>query len=162
MKKSKGRHQHPILVAVDFSDDSEAALLWAIRHADNMKAGIALLHVVHEPGDQPGFYKKDDKDLMRPLADIARKMMRKFLKSVGKKAPKNKALRRLDSLQVSGVPAKRIVEVAEKLNARLIVVGTQGRSEIASLIIGSTAEQVVRLSPIPVVTVKSAQKKKKK
>ena len=154
MKKRKRSHRQPILVATDFSKSSEAALSWAVRHADNMKVGITLLHVIHEPGDHPGFYKKEGKDVMRPLADIANKMMRKFLKSIPKKTSKFKAFRRLETILVEGVPSSRIIEVAKKLEARLIVIGATGRAELADMLIGSTAEKVVHHSPIPVVTVK--------
>jgi nucleotide-binding universal stress UspA family protein len=162
MKKKKSRHRQPILVATDFSKGSEAALSWAVQHADSMKAGVTLLHVIHEPADQPGFYKKENKDVMRPLADIANRMMRKFLKGISKKTSKYKAFRRLETILVEGIPSTRIIEVANNLEARLVVLGTKGRAELADILIGSTAEKVVHHSPIPVVTIKDDQIKMKK
>ena len=60
----------PILVAVDFSDDSHAALSWACRLATAMKARVIVLHVVHDPANAPGYYKRDEKDLVLPMEDI--------------------------------------------------------------------------------------------
>ena len=49
----------------------------------------------------------------------------------------------------------RILEVAEKLEAIMIVVGSQGRTGLPHLLLGSKAERVAQLSPIPVTIVKS-------
>jgi nucleotide-binding universal stress UspA family protein len=48
------------------------------------------------------------------------------------------------------------VSTATETGADLIVVGTQGRRGVTHLLLGSVAEKVVRLSPVPVVTVPTA------
>jgi nucleotide-binding universal stress UspA family protein len=53
-----------------------------------------------------------------------------------------------------GRPSDAIVEIAVKSKASLIVLGTHGRNALEKLLIGSTAERVVRLSPVPVLTVR--------
>jgi nucleotide-binding universal stress UspA family protein len=45
--------------------------------------------------------------------------------------------------------------VAREINANLIVLGTHGRTGLARLLMGSTAEQVVRKASCPVLTVKT-------
>ena len=55
---------------------------------------------------------------------------------------------------VSGLPAPRILEVAETSNVSHIVMGSKGRTGLAHLLIGSKAEQVVRLAKVPVTIVK--------
>ena len=47
-----------ILVPVDFSEHSEAALFEASRYAQAMNASLVVLHVVHDPGEMPGYYSK--------------------------------------------------------------------------------------------------------
>ncbi len=54
-----------------------------------------------------------------------------------------------------GNPAEEIVKIAEKENANMIAVGTRGRSKIKTILLGSVAESVVRLSKIPVLVVKN-------
>lgn len=61
----------PILVAVDFSSDSEAALIWALKHAALISAPIIALHVIHDPAETPGFYNKPGHSALLPLEDVA-------------------------------------------------------------------------------------------
>ena len=56
---------------------------------------------------------------------------------------------------MTGLPVTRILETAENIDARMIVMGSQGLTGLAHLLIGSKAEQVVRLSKIPVTIVKN-------
>ena len=59
-----------------------------------------------------------------------------------------------DVMAVDGnSPAARIVEVAGRIEADLIVLGTHGRSGFERLLLGSVTEKVVRTSKVPVVTV---------
>lgn len=51
-----------------------------------------------------------------------------------------------------GDPAHEIIDLARELKADLVIMGTHGRTGLARALIGSTAEKVVRLSPVPVLT----------
>ena len=53
-----------------------------------------------------------------------------------------------------GSPRLAIVDAAVELKCQLIVMGTDGRSGIAHLLLGSVAEYVVRYSKVPVLTVR--------
>ena len=53
-----------------------------------------------------------------------------------------------------GSPAAEIIAAARDLRADLVCVGTHGRTGLAHLFLGSTAEKVVRESPCPVLTVR--------
>jgi nucleotide-binding universal stress UspA family protein len=53
-----------------------------------------------------------------------------------------------------GRPSDAIIDAAKKAKASLVVLGTHGRNAFEKLLIGSTAERVVRLSPVPVLTVR--------
>ena len=75
----------PILVAADFSPDSEAALVWACDYAGCVGADLVVLHVVHDPADAPGYYRKSEEDLLRPQEDVALGMMDRFLEKAAKK-----------------------------------------------------------------------------
>ena len=58
---------------------------------------------------------------------------------------------------VHGHPANEAITFARKVNADLIVLSTHGRTGIQHLILGSVAEKVVRLSPVPVLTVRPGE-----
>jgi nucleotide-binding universal stress UspA family protein len=147
--------QGPILVAADFSDNSMTAVIWAIDIAIALNASVVLIHIVHDRAEGPGYYRHDKQDAMRPMEDIAGKMMQKFLKSLSDKSPNYESFKDLETRIVTGLPVTRILETAENIDAKLIVMGSQGLTGLAHLLIGSKAEQVVRLSNIPVTIVKN-------
>jgi nucleotide-binding universal stress UspA family protein len=147
--------KQPILVPVDFSPHSEAALLKACELAKCMKLPLLVLHVVHDPGEMPGYYARiaKKKQLMR-IEDIAREMFDDFIASVVKKHPKIAELKAVETMLVLGLPVTRILHVVEKTDATMVVMGSQGRTGLERMMLGSKAEQVVRLCPVPVMIVK--------
>ena len=155
-KKDKHR---PILVPVDFSTYSEAALLCAAELAQMLGSPVVVLHVVHDPGDAPGYYsvKGRDKQLER-LEDVAAEMLEEFLQKVRDEHPGLSALQNVSTTLVTGLPVNRILETAKNNHARMIVMGSQGRTGLAHMMLGSKAEQVVRLSPVPVTIVKDSDR----
>lgn len=151
----------PILVAIDLSQHSEQALLWAARAARGFRVPLVVLHVVHDPGEAPGYYqhvKKHEKHLHR-IEELASEMMDEFLAEMSEKYPK--LLGDLSHRLVVGLPINRILEVAEDVDAQLIVMGSHGRTGLPHLLLGSKAEKVAQLSPIPVTIVKADTKRKK-
>ena len=63
-------------------------------------------------------------------------------------------LDRVERMLVEGVPTQRIGEVADELDARMIVMGSHGHRGLVHVLLGSTAERVARMSSIPVLIVK--------
>ena len=151
----------PILVAVDFSDDARAAVLLACQFADCMASRLMMLHVVHDPASQPGFYRTEKQDQMQTMQEVASSMMAGFLSEMIKDHPGLDVLKSAKSLLVDGLPPGRIVEIADLHNARLIVIGSRGMTGLPHLMLGSVAERVVELSSRPVVVVKAENRKVK-
>ncbi len=147
----------PFLVPVDFSPDSEAALMEACRLAERLQRPLMVLHVVHDPAEMPGYYAAaTDAGQLVHIEDAANELMERFLKECRKKYPDCGPLREAESVLVVGLPVTRILEMAEKADAEMIVMGSKGRTGLRHLMLGSKAEQVVRLSPRPVLIVKAA------
>ena len=145
----------PVLVAVDFSKDSETALVWASRYANLTGVALIVLHVVHDPGEAPGYYRRSEGDALRPMEDVAREMMDEFIERARKDHPGVAAVATMDTKLVRGIPASRILEAAKSANVGLIVMGSRGRTGLPHLLLGSKAERVVQLSTIPVTIVKA-------
>lgn len=143
-----------ILCAVDFSPDAEAALLWSCAQAKLSGSRLLLLHVIHDPAASPGFYQRPDEGWLRPLADVGREMLDGFLDRLRQQHPDEGHLKTLENRLVTGLPAGRIVEVANDIDAALIVVGSRGRTGLPHILLGSVAERVVQTAPMPVVVVK--------
>ncbi len=145
----------PVLVAVDFSPDSEAALRWACDYADKIGAPVEVLHVVHDPADAPGSYKPDNGDALQPMADVAERKLGGFLERVRSDDEDLPALQAAKSLCVQGLPAATILYVANAHGARLLVLGSRRRNGLSRFLHGSTAKQVAGQAQIPVTIVKA-------
>ena len=86
---SSSKDDRPILVPVDFSSDSEAALVYAADISALMHSPLLVLHVVHDPGEAPGYYAvKHRKKHLRKLEDVAADMLKNFMQEVGKTHPR--------------------------------------------------------------------------
>ncbi|MGB5627915.1 MAG: universal stress protein [Woeseiaceae bacterium] len=147
--------QDIILAPVDFSDHSEAALIQAAAFAEMMPATLIVLHVVHDPGEMPGYYAKlIKKKKVTRIQDIAAEAFDEFMDDVIDDHPGLDALREADRLMVTGLPVTRILELVEYLEPIMVVMGSQGRTGLKHLVIGSKAAQIVQLCPVPVTIVK--------
>ena len=154
IERSKGGDR-VILAPVDFSAHSEAALIYACELADTLPAAVMILHVVHDPGEMPGYYSKlIKKKRMSRIDDTAAEAFIDFMAKVIEAHPDLESLREAEQLMVVGLPVTRILEVAEKLDPTMVVVGSQGRTGMQQIIIGSKAAQIVQLCPYPVTVVK--------
>jgi len=153
------RKDESILVPVDFSEHSEAALLFAAELAQKLGYTILVLHVVHDLGEAPGYYSvKGRNKVLRRMEDVAKDMLDAFMSDMIRKHSAFSSLKSAATLLVVGLPVSRILEVAKKHHARMIIMGSQGRTGLSHVLLGSKAEQVMRLSPIPVTIVKKHNK----
>jgi nucleotide-binding universal stress UspA family protein len=151
-----------ILAPVDFSSCSEAALLFAAHFASCVQAPLLVLHVVHEPNNEPGFYQSKGHGaagMSRPIEDTARDMLAAFIAEVSGHVSAARALATAQMLLVSGLPGARIQEVAAQEDAALIVMGTHGRTGLSRLTVGSVAADVSRHSRVPVTIVKAVEER---
>jgi len=149
----------PILVAVDFSEYSAKALIWAAEMSERLSVPLLVLHVVHDPESAPGYYKhskKLKKHLVR-MEDAAAEMMEDFIHRLRVAHPEIPGLQSPKTNLVVGLPVTRILEVAKKIRAQMIVMGSQGRTGLSHLLLGSKAEKVAQLAPVPVTIVKDSE-----
>ncbi len=153
----KKKDVNTLLVPVDFTSYSEEALLFASKLAGKLKAQILVLHVIHDPAEAPGFYaqKWKKKKFLQTMEEAAEEMMEEFLKKMRHAYPDQVPIKKAIPLLVIGTPVKRIIEIAEKKQASMIIIGSHGRTGLSHVLIGSKAERVVQLSPIPVTVVKT-------
>jgi universal stress protein A len=154
------KNKSTLLAAVDFSSFSKEAVLFAGKLADDLNAGIIVLHVIHDPAEAPGFYaqKKKKKKYLQNIEDSAADMMEEFILDIQKENPEIKSLAEAETLLVIGTPVKRIIEVAKKKDVRMIILGSHGRTGFTHFLVGSKVNKVVQLSTIPVTVVKTIPK----
>jgi nucleotide-binding universal stress UspA family protein len=141
-----------ILHPTDFSANAREALIYALALAIEYKTPIHLLAVVNRAaieGDELLLGSVASSELETLGIRNAEERMGEMVDLVHKEAPGVSVSREV----IIGVPFVEIVKVARKKGAGLIVMGTHGRSGLAHLLIGSTAEKVVRHAPCPVLVV---------
>ncbi len=150
-----------LLVAVDFTPYSEEALIFASQLAEKLQSQLLVLHVIHDPAEAPGFYaqKAKEKKFLQSMEEAAEEMMEEFLAKMRNDHPDQLPIKKAVPLLVVGTPVTRILEIAEQKQASMIIIGSHGRTGLSHLLVGSKAERVVQLSPIPVTVVKGSTKK---
>jgi len=136
-----------ILVPTDFSEASKEALRRAVVLAGQYHGDVHLLHVM-----DPAVFFETDMIAISPLDEITdaiRTGAKKRLQEQAETVDFNITTHLLESV---GEPAGVICEFATSLPADLIVIGRQGEQGIIEhLLIGSTAERVVRHAPCSVL-----------
>ena len=151
----KNEKRGAILAVVDFSPISGAVVARAAELADALSKPLLVLHVVHDPGDAPGYYQvKGRKRVLRRSEEMAREMFDKFLVDCRGEFSKSKALRDAEDILVVGLPVTRMLEIVKRRQPWMVVMGSAGRTGLSHLMLGSKAEQMVRLCPVPVTIVK--------
>jgi nucleotide-binding universal stress UspA family protein len=138
-----------MLVPVDFSEFSNRAASYAINLSERFNAEITLLHVVtlfHEDVKEESLLKNYEKRIDRKLKDH--------------KSAANKKGVAVESVLLRGFSAAdKILEFIQENDFDLLVMGSHGRTGIKHLLHGSVSERVVRLSPIPVLTIHHSTRK---
>ncbi len=138
-----------ILVPVDFSAHSAGAVAAAKELAHRFHAGLLLLHVV-EVKTLPNFYGPG------VLVDVTPRLeqhSRAELETLAQEA-EGPAGVPCQTEVVVGIAATEIVRVAAERHAGLVVLPSLGHTGLDRLLLGSTAERVVRLAECPVLTLK--------
>jgi nucleotide-binding universal stress UspA family protein len=139
-----------ILVPVDGSEPSTNALRTAISLAKEVGARIRLVHVVDNTAYLTGYDATGGANgaLLAAVRDSGFQILKESATTVLAEGVE------VDHLlvdDVSGRLGDLIAKVATQFGADLIVVGTHGRSGPSRLLLGSGAEQIIRLSPVPVL-----------
>lgn len=136
-----------ILVPTDFSKTSDKALIYALSFASRFGCEITLVHVI-EPPPYPQFGYAHI-----PLQEAKlKKAARKKLAVLCQEA--TDAGVACASVVRNGSAFHEIVEQAREEDDDLIIISTRGRSALTHLLLGSTAERVVRHARCPVLVVR--------
>ena len=141
-----------ILVAVDGSDTSKQALTHAVELARCLDAKLELVHIVNEVILAGGMAPAHPYDpLIEVLRDEGKKVLAQASADVKAQGlePETRLMAALGERA-----ADLIVDEARRWRADLIVMGTHGRRGVVRLALGSDAERVLRLSPVPVLVVR--------
>jgi len=133
-----------ILFATDFSPASKGALDIALAVTRDCGSTLTVMHACEVPThvelDAP-------LDVLAPVIEHGRARLEKLVGSLREAHPGVREMLKV------GVAWEQILAAVGESKADLIVMGTHGRRGVEHALMGSVAERVVQLSPIPVLTV---------
>jgi nucleotide-binding universal stress UspA family protein len=144
-----------ILCPTDFSDFSLCALKYARSFAQEYEAKLHLVHVIDEAyqywmaaGPEGVPVGPPIEELMKVAADDMSAFVKKHMSNDSNA---------FSSEILVGRPFLEIITYAKENEIDMIVIATHGRSGLEHLLMGSTAEKVVRKASCPVLTVRDSQ-----
>ena len=141
-----------ILVPVDGSETSNRALVAALQMARETDGRVRLLHALDELAYLSSF------EYSGQVLEAARKGGAKALEDAMAIATASGVPSDHKMVEVSGQRLGEVVaQEARDWGADLIVIGTHGRRGVSRVLLGSGAEQVLRLAPVPVLAVRTPE-----
>ena len=137
-----------VLIAVDGSDDSMIVAEHGVNLSTQLDASIAVVLVVDTAKvDNEGKSGRLPQEQIAKLKIEAEEIVDGITKQIN--------VNKFEQFLPEGKPSKGIVSIANEWGADLIIMGTRGKTGIKRLILGSTAENTIRLSSIPILIVPS-------
>lgn len=141
-----------ILVPVDGGPVSMLGLRQAIKLCALEGARLRLVHVVDEMPVMADAEMGVVADAIPALREGARKVLA-HAAAVARRSGITAEISMIES--VGGNTAEFVVNEAKKWRADVIVLGTHGRSGLERMLMGSSAEDIVRTTPVPVLLVRA-------
>jgi len=139
-----------ILFPIDFTDNSTKILPYVLSVSEKYDGMIYLLHVVEDLSKwSSGFYipqislTRYQKEALKG----AEKTMKRFCKEHLQGSPN------FQKRILSGDPVQEILRTIDSEGIDLVIMGTHGRKGLEHVFFGSVAENVVKMSPAPVLTI---------
>jgi nucleotide-binding universal stress UspA family protein len=139
-----------ILIATDGSQQAQWATQFGQQLAQQLGAKVLLVHVV-----MPSVPTFSDFDTARRMEQVRKEFGTELLARTRRSFP---AYVEVSTAQRAGFPSEEIAAEAKAWRADLVVIGTHGQGHLASLVLGSTADAVIRQSPCPVITISQEPK----
>jgi len=142
-----------IVCAIDFSEHSDHALEHALALGKRLGGKVVAVHAWQLPVYAvPDGVAVFGPEVVSEITDGLQKQLAKSLEA------HRAAGVTLEGKLVAGAPVEAVLDVAKEAGADYVVIGTHGRTGLARMVIGSVAERMVRLSPVPVIVVPTKKK----
>jgi len=144
-----------IILATDFSENAEHAMSYARDLASTFGAEIDLVHV-HQPPVYTGAFAYGAIEMPPDFAEETRRLLSARLQEQRDKLGSGIEVK---TTLKEGVPFKELIHHAAENDVDMIIMSTHGHTGLKHVLLGSTAERVVREAPCPVLTVRPVDSK---
>ena len=145
-----------ILVPVDFSGSSKAALEYACDIAETYGATLEILHLCGAPQfvGMTSLRRVSEEERTKIAREARKEHEKKLQDFVGDLNDKLQEIPHSVHTEWAGDLTSLVVEYAEKESFDLIVMGTHGRKGVREFFLGSNAKKILTKAPCPVLTVR--------
>lgn len=137
-----------VLMPMDFSEPAREALIYARLLAEHFHSELILVHVTELPFVDPNLAEIDTQTFEENARQSAQEQLDKTV------AVLRAAGVTVTGRVLTGVPWNEVVEFARRTGVDLIVAGTHGYTGLKHILLGSTAERILRHAPCPVLVVR--------
>ena len=143
-----------LLVPVDLGNKSKSAIKKAIQIAHQFNSHVIILNVKEE------FMNTEEMEMARVSIQELKEKFKSI--SLDAKTEIKKIIKTLHAEDINievklreGKASKEIINTSNELDVDMIIMGTNGRDSIKDIILGSTAENVIKVSKCPVLIIPS-------
>ncbi len=148
-----------ILVPVDFSDHSINAGKWAIALAHKLKAEVRLVHIYFNPvttipnfSEQYSFHLNIDRYINESM-DNANYDLKRTIASMKRFAEEQKYLVKISGKIIGGLTSDAIIDEINDFKPALVVMGTKGKGDGSSALMGSVTRDLIESSKVPIFAI---------
>ena len=146
-----------IMVAFDLSEDAVKAFKYACDLAEEMQADLIIANVINQRDISAVELTAQVSELISVEKYIEEQKEYREIEIEAMMAEKYCTIPSVSKIFKVGVPFQELLKIIEQEKPAIVVMGTRGRSNIAGVLFGSTAEKMFRRCPVPLLSVRENQ-----